>query len=141
MVEILIVLVTMAILIAVAQPSLAGFTERNQSRRALDRLVADVAFARLHAVREGRRTAISLGSDGTYTIDTLSTSGVWAPVRTVSLGNQFPGITMTRGSQRFEFDSRGLLVNATDNAVITARHGSHGDSVFVSSAGRVYRDF
>jgi prepilin-type N-terminal cleavage/methylation domain-containing protein len=141
MVEILIVLVTLSIVLAAAQPSLAGFTQRNQTRRALDRLVADLSAARLQAVRDGRRMALSVGSDGSYTIDTLSTGGSWAPVRTVSLGNEFPGLTLTPVNRRFEFNSRGLLVGGAENAVIAARRGTSADSMFVSPAGRVYRDF
>lgn len=141
MVEILLVLVTIAIITAMAQPSLAGFIQRNQTRRALDRMVADVSTARLQAVRDGRRTAVTVGSDGSYSIDTLSTSGVWAPMRTITLENRFPGVALTPVNQRLEFNSRGLLVNASGNAVITARRGTHADSMFISSAGRVYRDF
>lgn len=141
MIELLIVLITIAILVAAAQPSLAGFVQRNQTRRALDRLVADVSSARLQAVHDSRRTAVTIKGDGSYTIDTLSTGGVWVPSRIVQVENQFPGVVMTPADKRFEFNSRGLLVGGSDNAVIVARRGDGADSIFVSSAGRVYRDF
>ena len=141
MIEILTVLVIGAILVAMAQPSLAGFVQRNYTRRTIDRLVSDVTSARMQAVRDGRRMAVTVAGDGTYTIDTLSTGGVWAPMRTINLGNDYPGVAMTPANQRLEFNSRGLLVGASGNAIITARRGTHADSMFVSAAGRVYRDF
>lgn len=141
MVEILIVLVTIALVVGLASPSLNGFVQRNQVRSALDRLAADVAFARLHAVREGRRTAINIDGDGIYTIDTMSTGGTWATVRTVNLRSDHPELTISGGDQRFEFDSRGILAGGTDNAVFAMTRGAHADSMFVSPAGRVYRDY
>jgi prepilin-type N-terminal cleavage/methylation domain-containing protein len=141
MVEILIVLIIAAILVAMAQPSLTGFVQRNYTRRTIDRLVADVTSVRMQAVRDGRRMAVTVEGDGTYTIDTLSTSGVWAPMRTIDLENEYPGVAMTPANQRLEFNSRGLLVGASGNEIVTARRGSQADSMFVSAAGRVYRDF
>lgn len=141
MLEILIVLVTTAIVIGLAQPSLNSLVQRNQVRRALDRLAGDVAFARMHAVQEGRRTAIHIDGDGIYTIDTMSTGGTWGTVRTVDLRSEVPGLTLSQGDQRFEFDSRGILIDMGESAVVAMKRGVYGDSMFISPAGRTYRDF
>ena len=141
MVELITVLVLVGVVLSMAGPSMSTWLERTRGRQALDRVVADVSFARLYAVQSGRRTAIRLLSDGAYTIDTLSTSGSWAPLRTVQLRNDYSNVSIRSAVTALEFTSRGILTGQTGEAILSIALGEYGDSVFVSPAGRIYRDF
>lgn len=140
-IELMTVLVLIGIGVSLAIPPMNGYVERTRTRSALDRVVTDVSFARVYAVQHGRRAALHLQGDGTYTIDTLTTGGSWAPVRTVQLRNDYGGVSITGTVSTLEFSSRGILTSQADEAVLTVSRGEHKDSVFVSPAGRLYRDF
>ena len=140
MIELLTSLVLVAVIVSVVAPSMDGYVDRMRTRRALDRLVSDVAFARVTAIQQGRRTAIRFLGEGQYTIDTLSTSGSWGALRTVSLRDDFRGVSISSGATSLEFSSRGLIQNVSDG-IIRMERGTVRDSVFVAPTGRIYRDF
>src|SRR5687768_10536667 len=95
LIELATVLVIIGISASLAAPSFRSTVDRYRTHGALDRLVSDVASTRLYAIRQGRRTAVQLSSDGTYRIDTMSTGGTWAPVRTVRLRDDFAGVSLS----------------------------------------------
>lgn len=141
MIELLTVLVIIGIGASVATPAIASYIDQARSQRALDRLVVDVSYARMMAVEDGRKSAIRVQADGTYTIETLAPGGAWTPIRTVRLGDDYPGIVLSGTVSALEFSSRGLVENLAGEAYIKVSvHGAR-DSVFVSPAGRAYRDF
>jgi hypothetical protein len=112
------------------------------TRRALDQMVADIAFARVNAIRQGRRTAVVLQAGGTYEIRSQDTTGTWTTLKTVVLVNEFPGIAFGGDVTNLEFSSRGLLMTAiAGDGFIKVFRSATRDSVFISPAGRVYRAF
>jgi prepilin-type N-terminal cleavage/methylation domain-containing protein len=140
LIELLTVMVIVAVLMSVAVPSMAPYIDRMRTRRALDRVVSDVAFARLTAIQNGRRTAVRFGTDGTYTVDTLSAAGTWGALRTTRLRDDFSGVSISSSENMLEFNSRGLIHNIGDGFIRMQRGGAR-DSVFVAPTGRIYRDF
>jgi prepilin-type N-terminal cleavage/methylation domain-containing protein len=142
LVEILAALVIMALLTSMAVPSMGEYVDRTNTRRALDRVVADVSYARVLSVQQGRRVRVNLLTDGTYVISSLDDGGNWIPLRTVDLEAEYPAISLTGGVTELEFSSRGLLNStATSDGFIKVVRNTVRDSVFVSPAGRVYRAF
>lgn len=141
MIELLTVLVILGIGASIATPAIAAYVDQARSQSALDRLVADVSYARMMAVEDGRKSAIRVQADGTYTLETFTSSGSWAPIRTVRLADDYPGIVLSGTVSALEFSSRGLVENLAGEAYIKVSVNGARDSVFVSPAGRAYRDF
>lgn len=142
MIELLVVLVLLAIMSSMAVPSMTAYVDRTKTRRSLDRLVADVSYARILSVQQGRRHSISVTEAGVYTVSALDESGNWVTLKTVDLGADYPGLSVSGGLTTLEFSSRGLLQStAVGDGFIKVSRGGVRDSVFVSPAGRVYRAF
>lgn len=139
--ELMTVLVILTIAGSLATPSLRGFVDQSRTRRALDQLVADLSYARLLAVEEGRRFGVRLQSDGSYTIESLSTGGSWTPVHNVRLRDEFDGVSLEGDVSMIEFSSRGLMTSLTGDSYVRLTVNGSRDSIFLSPAGRVYRDF
>lgn len=146
MIELLTVLMLIAILTSMAAPAMERYIQHNKARRALDRIAIDISLARLTAVQRSQRTWLRVGSNGNYTIDTLSSNGVDpVPMKTVDLSQDIKGLTVVDGSAtQFEFSSRGLVANygsEGDGGMLRIVAGTARDSLFVSPTGRVYRAF
>ena len=140
-IELMTTLVLVGILASLATPALNEYVDRTRTRRALDRVVSDVSYARMLAVQRGAPAAILLREGGVYTVESRNTDGTWEIVRTVPLREEFGDVTFTGAPAMLEFNSRGLVTNlGTDSYIKIARAGAR-DSIFVSPAGRVYRDF
>ena len=142
LIEILAALVLIALMASMAVPSMNGYVDRSMTRRALDQLVSDIAFARLNAVQQGRRTTVGLQSGGTYVVRSLGTDDTWTTLKTVNLTNEYPGVAFGGDVTTLEFSSRGLLMTAiVGDGFIKISRAATRDSVFISPAGRVYRAF
>jgi prepilin-type N-terminal cleavage/methylation domain-containing protein len=143
LIELLVALVIFAILISVAAPSLRGVLAVNRRHGALDRVTADIAYARTLAVREGQRAVISFAGGGTtYQIDTISPGGGVGTIRQMDLADDFQGVRFASSSvSSLQFNSRGLLQNLTNDGFVTVVRDGARDSVFVSPVGRVYRAY
>jgi prepilin-type N-terminal cleavage/methylation domain-containing protein len=139
LIELLLVLGLLGVLLTLAAPSLEAFHARQKARRALDRVAADVAHARLLAVRSGSRTVLRTGAAGRYTIGTISDAGDTAVVKTVDLMRDFPGASFANPALRLHFSSRGLVTNSTDGQAVTIVTRVGRDSLLVNPAGRVFR--
>lgn len=140
LIELLTVLMVIALVASIAGPSMAAYLRRHQTQAALDRVVGDLAYARVLAVRTGSRVVFRLASASSYLVEVQST-----PVKTaksVSLAKDFPGVTVTLSSPltQLEFDSRGLLVNTTNGSIVATR-GTAVDSVVLLASGRAYRAY
>jgi type IV fimbrial biogenesis protein FimU len=141
LIELIVVLLVLSILTATAVPSMTAYTDRNRTRRALDRVSGDISFARMTALERGNPTRVVFQADGVYVIQTFTPPGSWNTLRTVSLGLELPGVAFTAGASNLQFSSRGLLTNLSTEGYVRISRGSVRDSLFVSPAGRVYRDF
>ena len=142
LIELLVVLVLLSLLTAIAVPSMSGFVDRTKTRRALDRLVMDISYARVLSVQQSRRTNVAIEADGSYSISAMQDDGSWTTLRAVDLAAEYPGIAISGGLTDLQFTSRGTLdtAAAVDGFVKVSR-GALRDSIFVSPAGRVYRAF
>jgi prepilin-type N-terminal cleavage/methylation domain-containing protein len=142
LVEILTALVLVALVSSMAVPSMRSYVDRTNTRRALDQLVADISYARLLAVQQGKRTAVVIDDDGSYVINVSDNAGGWVTLKAVELNDEYEGVAVEGDLAALEFSSRGLLMTelASDGFIKIVRNGVR-DSVFVSPAGRVYRAF
>lgn len=141
MIELLTVLVVIGIGSSMAAPALTQYVHESRTQGALDKLVADVSYARLLAIRQGKPSAVRLSSDGSYRIETRSTAGVWTPVQTVRLRDNYRGVSISGSTMSLEFSSRGLVTNLGSDVSLKLSTPHAADSVYVSPAGRVYRNF
>lgn len=139
MIELLTVMVIISIVASLAVPSLNAYMDQTRTQSAMNRIVADVSYARLLATQQGRRTAIRFSTDGTYTLDTLTTSGTWSTARTVVPDEDLNGVVLSGGASALEFSSRGLITNHSGEVFLKVTRNEARDSVFISPAGRVYR--
>ena len=139
-VEIITALVLLALFSAMAVPSMSGYVDQVRTRGALDHLVADIGFARLLAVQQGRRVRVAVNANSTYSVDTMSIAGSWGPLKSVNIDLDYKGVAFT-GSTTLEFSSRGLLSNQASDGYVKVMRNDARDSLFVSPAGRVYRAF
>lgn len=138
LIEMLTVLVIFGIMVSMAAPSLSGFVTRNKTHAALDRVAADLAFARMEAVRSGRSVSVTFAAPASYTIALVGTA---EGSRTTNLATDYPGLQLVGPSMTF--NSRGLLSNGTDlnDSYVTATKGTAVDKLFVYGVGRVYREY
>lgn len=137
--ELLTVLVILGIVLAWGVPSMQGFADRTRTRRALDGVVADLAQARLLAIEQGRPVAFRVGGT-TYSIEAMGVTGDWELIRSLRLGDG-SGVPHFTGQAVLEFSSRGLVTNRTSEWYVTVEGNGARDSIYVSPAGRVYRDY
>lgn len=141
LIEILTVLVLMGITAALAQPSLEGYVNQNKTRRALDRVTGDIAMTRMLAVRSGDRAVLEVTGGNSYRIWVES-----VPVDTmkvVALAPDYPGVQVQTPTPdgRLVFNGRGLLVAPASGGMIIARMGPRADTLKITAAGRVYREY
>lgn len=141
MIEMLTVLVLVGIIASIAAPSMNSYVGHTKARRALDRVANDIAYARVAAVREGRQATVDFGASGS-TSYTILLEGRADPIRTVRLGEDYPGVTVTppTADRTLTFDSRGLLLTSDPGAIVVSAAGQ-ADSALITTAGRVYRDY
>lgn len=140
-VELLTTLAVIGIGASIATPALSGYVESVRSQQAMNHVVADISYARIMAVEEGRKSAIRMAADGAYTIERLTSTGTWETVRTENLRADYPGVTVSGDGMTLEFSSRGLVTSLGTEGKLRIATNSSADSIFVSPAGRVYRDY
>lgn len=134
-------LVIVAIVAGLAVPAFSGWIARSRMRATLDELTRDVSYARMIALRSGRRAelrfTITGGCVNSYTLVNLVSPERVA--KTVSVASEAPGICLsTNGTGPLAFNSRGMLA-APSNRSFWIYHGSLRDSISVSLAGRLRR--
>lgn len=142
LVELLAVLVLLGIGVAMAAPRMDGMAARNKTESAVARLNADLAYARVLAVRWGRPTSVRFNATGSeYTIS-VDTAGASSPnyrvVKTVRVSQEYPGVTLSSPSSQVSFTPRGM-VYPDDSGRFTAARGSVADSLRLYPTGRIYR--
>ena len=140
LIEMLTVLVLIMVIASLAAPSMSSYVTRTKTRRALDRVANDIAFARMAAVRAGTPAIVDFSSATAYTVEIQTDPP--SVVRRVLLANEFAGVRLTPPNADGElvFDSRGLL-RTTDLGAIIATAGQSSDSAVITAAGRVYRAY
>lgn len=137
--ELLTVLVLVGIIASQAAPSLTSYVQRQKTRGALDRIAADVAYARVAAVRSGQHSIVRFSGPSEYRIE-IRRDGQDA-LRQVGLAADYAGVVLLPPTETLEFNSRGLLVSNPGTGYIVVALGGTRDSLMITPAGRLYRDF
>lgn len=139
LVEVVFVLVLLGILVMLSAPSLAGWVQRSRVDGAASQVAADLAYARMLAVRSGAGAAVSFDADGqTYTIQ--ATNGA---ARQVRLGTEYPRVRLAPIAPlslplTLEFDSRGFLRDPERAGVLVAREDGRSTSLRILASGRAF---
>lgn len=142
LVELLTVLTLLLLLVSIAAPSFRELAAKVRARGALDQVAADVAYARMLAVREGvhatlRFTRESSGcSSQSYSLVVMTTPSRTAKRTVLDPG---PGACLDLGTvDSISFNSRGLPATVNNRKVFVRRAGT-ADSLTISVLGRVFR--
>jgi type II secretion system protein H len=142
LVELLLVLALIGVLAAIAAPSFTGWIRSIRASSAADRLAADLALARVIAVRDGWTTSLRIEGAGVYQITRDDVNG--APVDVLletDLRDDYPGVNVSPSGTRIAFDSRGILRSAGDwDTTIIIYHNGGYERLTVSQVGRVLRE-
>jgi len=141
--EMMVVVIIIGLLLASAGPRMYNYVSAMRAGSAASQLAADIAYARMMAVREGHTAVLTLTDATTYTITVENTDGtLFRTLRTERLANSFPGTTLAGdgGVGRVAFDSRGILKSATSTTGITVTRGDRSQRLAITLTGRVTRD-
>lgn len=139
LVEVAVVLMLILIVITLAAPAMSRVTAQSSTRSAIRRIAADVSYARILAVREGRPVSLRIQSASTYTITVDRSATDSRTIRTVDLSRDYGALQLSPTSGLLTFDTRGLRRPATLE-MIKATRGDAVDSVVILVTGRPYRD-
>lgn len=136
--EVVAVLVIIVVAASLATPSLTTVTARHATRGAMGRVSADLAYARLLAVREGRSASLRILSSTRYaiTVDEATPD----TVKTVELSRDYAGLQLGASASQVTYNSRGLLSDGASKTIWATMKGV-GDTVVVLATGRPYRDY
>lgn len=143
LVELLAVLVLIGIGVSMAAPRMTGMAAKSKAEGAIGRLSADMAYARILAVRWGRPTSLRFSESGTEYVVTVDTAGTASPnfreVKRVRIDRDFAGIRLTTpdGATQVSFTPRGMV--SSGHGVFTAARGPVADTLQLFSSGRTYR--
>lgn len=140
LIEVLTVLVLVLLMVSLAVPSMGSYVGQQKTRRALDMVAADLAYARALAVRAGEPTTIEFQTSGDYLIQVENVPA--EVVKRVSLRSEYPGISLSppTGTGRLTFNRRGLLRDIGSGFLVASLPGAN-DTISITATGRVYRDF
>lgn len=139
--ELLTVLVLLGIMLSLVVPAMDRVIAGAGTSRALDQLSADIAYARILAVRSGYTTSLRFNPDGSY--DIVVESNPERTAKSVSLSSEYAGVRIIPPTPQVSFDSRGIVTASTDlnGGWFTARRNAEADSLSLSLAGQVYRAY
>jgi prepilin-type N-terminal cleavage/methylation domain-containing protein len=142
LVELVFTLVIFGILISLAAPSMRGWIRKTKTTELVNQFTADVYYARMLAVRAGRRVEVRFTpSAQNACVQRYEIVVMTAPQRqakVVDVNEVVRGACLNQSeNSALELNSRGLLVPPA--RTVRASFGSVADSVRISEGGRLYR--
>jgi Tfp pilus assembly protein FimT len=138
--ELAVVTLIMGMLAAITLPRFANYVSALRAGSAASQITADVATARMTAVREGRTTSLTLSGTTGYVLAVENTDGtVLRTLRTVRITSTFPGVSVAGNGAALKFDSRGLL-RANGITQLTLARGGRQQRLTINAVGRVLRE-
>jgi len=78
LIELIVTLSVMAILIAVAAPSLGDFIRKNRTASGINNLILSINYAKSESIKTGHPTILCPTSDSSVTLPNCDTSGDWS---------------------------------------------------------------
>lgn len=140
LIELLTVVILIGIGASIAAPQVNRMATRNKTQAAASRLSADLAYARILAVRWGRPTSVRFTATGSEYSVTVDTAGLASPnfvqVKTVRVSQEYAGIRLAPPQARVSFNSRGMV--SAGHGTFTATNGSVTDTLQLYLTGRTY---
>jgi type II secretion system protein H len=138
LVELLVVLILAAIISSMVVPRFFSYFRHLSARSAVSQVVADLTMARTQAVREGRTVSLRVTGASTYRVTLDNGATILRTLKTVDVKGGQRAVTLSPGTARVIFNSRGMLVTGSTTQLLVSRTGK-ADTVSVSAVGRVYR--
>jgi prepilin-type N-terminal cleavage/methylation domain-containing protein len=145
--EVMVVLVIVGIAAGIAVPKMHAYLARNRIRVALNRLAADIAYARAVAVSSGSGSVLRFhpepecGERATVAYSIAPRGASPGPTRRSDLRDVGGRVCLFfNGPDSVAFNSRGLLLPFQNRTVWSTEAGAR-DSLTISVMGRVYRRF
>ena len=140
-------LVTIAIFTVVALAGLPHVDGRRESiNSSIQRVVADMRYARSRSITSGDHFAIEWTGSNSYEVQrmTLNGSGDWEVsdvVRTTQLPDHI-AFVLTESIDRFEFNTRGMMVSSQGPLwpVISDTHVGSNHLLSIWPSGQIYRE-
>lgn len=142
LIELITALVIVAVVMALATPSMSRMVTTYRTENAIEQIRNDLALTRMTAIRNGRSASLRVTSATGYsvTLDTSTTSTALAAQKLISqvnLGSKDYLVTLSPATTTITFNSRGL-VSAGDGTLKVSR-GGVTDSLTITAVGRIYR--
>jgi type II secretion system protein H len=138
LIELLIVLILAALISSMVVPRFFSYARHLSARSAVSQVVADLSLARTQAVREGRTVSLRVTGASTYKVTLDNGTTILKTIKTVDVKGAQRNVTISPGTARVIFDSRGMLATGSSAQLLVTRTGKT-DTVSVSAVGRVYR--
>jgi prepilin-type N-terminal cleavage/methylation domain-containing protein len=138
--ELMMVVIIIGLMAAMAGPRMMRWVQTIGQRGAVNQLAGDLAFARIHAVRQGATVSFRIDDADTYRITVDDAAGAEVrTLRTVNLRQVYRGATLDPVEGRIAFDSRGVLRPDPVSTInqITLSRGDVRKRVTVMGVGRV----
>ncbi|HEV2145897.1 MAG TPA: GspH/FimT family protein [Longimicrobiaceae bacterium] len=140
--ELMVVLLLVMIMASVAAPRMNTMAAKQKTQGAVGQLSADLAYARVLAVRWGRPTSVRFAASGTEYTVTVDTAGTASPnfrtVKRVQLGRDYAGVRLTPPAAQVSFDTRGIV--KAGGGTFTIAGATMTDTLNLNATGRTYRD-
>jgi len=137
--ELLAVLVIIVVAAALGGPKMYRWAHAAGQKGAANQVVADLALARIQAVRQGQTVSMRVESSTRYrlTVDDAAGNEV-RELKEVNLANLYRQ-TSLEPTGRIAFDSRGMLRPASTINGVTINRGGVSRQVTVTNVGRIIR--
>jgi Tfp pilus assembly protein FimT len=138
--ELTVVTLIVGIIASLTIPRFNNYVSSLRAGGAASQIGADIASARMTAVREGRTTSLTLSGTTGYVLAVENTDGtVLRTLRTVRLTSSYPGISVVGNANALKFDSRGI-VRANGITQLTLSRGDRQQRLTINALGRVHRE-
>lgn len=135
--ELMLVVVLIGIMAAMAGPRLFRWIQVATQRGAANQVAADLQYARVQAVRQGRTVSLRIDTDKRYRVTVDNTDGTaLRTLKTTDLSLSYRDAVLDPAAGRIGFDSRGM--RRTDLEGVTIIRGDVRRTVNVSTVGRIY---
>jgi prepilin-type N-terminal cleavage/methylation domain-containing protein len=141
--ELMVVIVIIGLMAAMAGPRMVRWIQTIGQGGAFNQLMSDLALARIQAVRQGTTVSLRIIDNDTYRVTVDNAAGEASRVlKQVDLAQMQSGASLSPGTGRIAFDSRGVLRPSPVSTIteITLTRGPVSKRLRVTGVGRIERD-